>query len=130
MTMVAGRACLEQLDEAAFDRLAVMGERVRSELSSYFASADHPGQITGDGSLFRIHPHLRPIRSYRDARHEPTEADFMAYVHRGLLNRSVYLTTYGMGCLSTAMTDSDIGHLIDAVTAAWAAATSGASGGA
>lgn len=114
-TMVAGLACMEQLDTAAFDRLATMGERVRGGVRAIFAETGFPGQVTGDGSLFRLHPHDRPVRNYRDARHDPAEAAFMARLHRQLLNRGVYLTTYGMGCLSLAMTDVDLGHLLDAV---------------
>ena len=119
LTMVAGRACLEQLDDAAFERLASMGATVRSELNRFLADADRGGQVTGEGSLFRLHPHRRAVRGYRDARHSAAEAQFMAQVHRELLNRSVYLTTYGMGCLSLAMTDADIELLVAAVKQAW-----------
>lgn len=122
VTMVAGRAAMEQLDQAAFDRLAAMGDRVRAGLLAGFAAAGFAGQVTGAGSLFRIHPHTRPVRGYRDARHDPAEAAFMAAVHRGLLNRGVYLTTYGMGCLTLAMTDADLDHLVSAIAAAVAEA--------
>ena len=118
VTMVAGRAAMEQLDEAAFVRLAAMGERVRQGIRAHFAALGFAGQVTGDGSLFRIHPHLRTVRGYREARHEPAEAQFMAGVHRRLLNGGVYLTTYGMGCLTLAMTDADLDHLVGAVAAA------------
>ena len=118
VTMVAGRACMELLDEAAFDRLADMGERVRAGLRETFVGAGFPGQVTGDGSLFRIHPHDRPIANYRDTHLSPSEAGVMARLHRGLLNRGVYLTTYGMGCLSLAMSDGDLDHLVSAVAGA------------
>lgn len=63
VTMVAGRACLELLDAAAFERLATMGERVRRGLSVMLLDElSQPGQVTGDGSLFRLHPHDRPLR--------------------------------------------------------------------
>ena len=109
---------MELLDQAAFDRLAVMGERVRAGIRETFAGAGFPGQVTGDGSLFRIHPHDRPIANYRDTHLSPAEAAVMARLHRGLLNRGVYLTTYGMGCLSLAMSDGDLDHLVSAVAGA------------
>ncbi len=118
VTMVAGRACLEQLDEAAFDRLAAMGERVRQGFRDAFATLGFPSSVTGAGSLFRIHPHDRDVRSYRDARHDPDESAFMARVHRNLLRAGVYSTTYGMGCLSLAMTDADLDHLVTSVAGA------------
>ncbi|MCC6434595.1 MAG: aspartate aminotransferase family protein [Acidimicrobiales bacterium] len=122
VTMVAGRACLELLDAAAFERLATMGERVRRGFRAMFDQLSQPGQVTGDGSLFRLHPHDRPLRGYRDARPQGEESAMMGRVHRELLNRGVYLTTYGMGCLSLAMTDEDLDHLLDAGQAAFAAA--------
>ncbi|MEZ5232773.1 MAG: aspartate aminotransferase family protein [Acidimicrobiales bacterium] len=124
VTMVAGRACLQQLDDAAFVRLAAMGERVRAGVRAAFEELSMPGQVTGDGSLFRIHPHDRTVRSYRDARHRGDEATFMARVHRDLLNGGVYLTTYGMGCLTLAMTDADLDHLVAAIGAALRSARS------
>jgi glutamate-1-semialdehyde 2,1-aminomutase len=120
VTMVAGRACMEQLDPAAFDRLAVMGERVRAGLRDGLAALSFPGQVTGAGSLFRLHPHDRPIRGYRDTRHSPGEAAFMARLQRRLLGRGIYGSSYGMGCLTLAMTDADLDHLVGAVTGALA----------
>ncbi len=118
VSMVAGLACMELLDPAAFERLARMGERVRAGIRDAFATAGHPGQVTGDGSLFRIHPHDRPIAGYRDSYPSPEEAAVMARLHRHLLNRGVYLTTYGMGCLSLAMSDDDLDHLVSSVAGA------------
>ena len=39
----------------------------------------------------------------------------MVQLHHRLLERQVYLSSYGMGCLSLAMTDDDIDHLVGAV---------------
>lgn len=118
MTMTAGLACMQQLDDAAFARLAEIGERCRSGLRSAFAEADLAWQVTGSGSLFRIHPNQRTIRSYRDTRHSSDEAETMAQLQRDLLDRQVYLSTYGMGCWNLATSDDDIDLFIQAITTA------------
>jgi glutamate-1-semialdehyde 2,1-aminomutase len=114
VTMVAGWACMAQLTDASFDRLARLGECLRSGLRGVFDRAEIGWQVTGEGSLFRIHPHRRPVRGYRDAHHSPSEAATMVALQHRLLEREVYLSSYGMGCLSLAMTDADLDHLLAA----------------
>ena len=72
-------------------------------------------QVTGAGSLFRIHPNQREIRSYRDTRHSSDEAATMADLQRELLGRQVYLSSYGMGCWSMSTTTDDIDHFVSSV---------------
>jgi glutamate-1-semialdehyde 2,1-aminomutase len=115
VTMVAGRACMAQLTDAAFDRLAQLGERARQGFRATFERGGVDWQVTGEGSLFRLHPHGRAIRSYRDTHHSPAEAATMAALQHRLLERQVYLSSYGMGCLSLAMTDADVDHLVGAL---------------
>ncbi len=125
VTMTAGLACMQQLDAAAFAHLDALGDRCRRGLRDAFASSALRWQVTGSGSLFRIHPNQRSIRSYRDARHSSDEAATMADLQRGLLRRQVYLSTYGMGCWNMATTYDDI-DLFVAATIAAATAEAGA----
>lgn len=118
ITMTAGLACMQQLDEAAFTRLDEIGERCRAGLRTAFEAAGMAWQITGAGSLFRIHPNQRTIRSYRDTRHSSDEAETMAALQRNLLERQVYLSTYGMGCWNLATSNDDIDHFVESVIAA------------
>ncbi|MCP5025776.1 MAG: aspartate aminotransferase family protein [Actinomycetia bacterium] len=115
VTMVAGHACLAQLTDRSFDRLAELGDQARGGLERAFADAGVKWQVTGEGSLFRIHPHQRPVRAYRDAVHTPAEAARMAHLQRQLISRGVWYSGYGMGCLSLAMKEADIDHLVAAV---------------
>ena len=71
--------------------------------------------MTGAGSLFRIHPHQRPIRGYRDAHLDSDEVTVMASLQHRLLEREVYFSGYGMGCVNLATSDADINHLLTAV---------------
>lgn len=122
ITMTAGLACMRQLDQAAFDHLDAIGDACRSKLTAGFAASDLAWQVTGAGSLFRIHPNQREIRSYRDTRHSSDEAATMATLQRGLLDQGVYLSDYGMGCWSVATTFDDIDHFVRAVIAVATAA--------
>ena len=115
VTMTAGLACMQQLDDAAFTHLDMIGEHCRSSLRQAFAETQLGWQVTGAGSLFRIHPNQRTIRSYRDTRHSSDEAATMAELQRQLLRSEVYLSTYGMGCWNVATSVADIDHFVTAV---------------
>ena len=125
VTMTAGLACMQQLDDAAFAHLDMVGEATRVGLRDAFADTGLAWQVTGAGSLFRIHPNDRPIRSYRDTRHSSDEAATMANLQRRLLDLQVYLSTYGMGCWSLATTVDDVDHFIAAVLDAATETTGG-----
>ena len=122
ITMTAGLACMQQLDEAAFTHLDMIGEHCRSSLRQAFAETDLAWQVTGAGSLFRIHPNQRTIRSYRDTLHSSDEVATMGELQRQLLQRQVYLSTYGMGCWNVATSTGDIDHFVAAVVDAAAVA--------
>lgn len=115
VTMAAGLACLEQLTSQAFERLDDLGDRARAGIRDVVSGRGLRWQVTGEGSLFRIHPHDREIRGYREARHRGGEAAAMVQLQRRLLDHGVHLSSYGMGCTSLAMTDDDVDHLVTAV---------------
>ena len=118
VTMRAGIAAMELLDEAAFARLNAMGEAVRSGLDDAFRRHNVPGRTVGLGSLLKIHFTDRPVRDYRSAYPTEDEAKRQAVFNRALLNRGVLAAGYGLMALSTAMTDADIRAIIDAVSGA------------
>jgi glutamate-1-semialdehyde 2,1-aminomutase len=115
ITMVAGLAAMKLMDQAAFDDLNRKGETVRQQMREAFTLANAEGQVTGQGSLFRIYPHSRSMRTYRDAWMRPDEQARMNDLFAALVNRGVYMSPYGMGCLSTAMTDEDLARLPEAL---------------
>ncbi|MDE0874719.1 MAG: aminotransferase class III-fold pyridoxal phosphate-dependent enzyme, partial [Acidimicrobiales bacterium] len=115
VTMTAGVACMRELEETSFDRLDNIGNQIRQGLKVLFEEQSIEWQVTGAGSLFRIHPHQRPIRGYRDAHLDSDEATVMASLQHRLLEREVYFSGYGMGCVNLATSDADIHHLLTAV---------------
>jgi len=118
VTMRAGIAAMQLLDEAAFARLDAMGEAVRGGIDAAFRRHSVPGRTVGLGSLLKIHFADRPIRDYRSAYPTDEEARRQAVFNRALLNRGVLAAGYGLMALSTPMTDGDIHAIIEAASGA------------
>jgi glutamate-1-semialdehyde 2,1-aminomutase len=110
VSMAAGLAAMAPLDEAAFDRLNAAGERLRARLGEVLRASRVAGQVTGDGSLFRLLLTARPLRSYRDAADPDAEARVeRLFLH--LLDAGVLVNTNGLGCLSTPMGEREVEEL-------------------
>jgi len=106
ITMAAGIATLEQLTESAFAWLNGSGDRLRERLRKLGAKHGVPMQVTGIGSMFKIHFSAEPVIDYRSgqrASHVIHEALFMFGLNRGL-----FLSSGGRCCLSTAMGEADV----------------------
>jgi glutamate-1-semialdehyde 2,1-aminomutase len=124
VTMRAGLAAMELLDEAAFARLDATGEAVRTGIDEAFRRTGVPGGTVGLGSLLKIHFTDRPIRDYRSAYPTEQEARRQVIFNRGLLNRGVLAAGYGLMALSTPMTDADIDIIVAAASDALAEVSS------
>jgi glutamate-1-semialdehyde 2,1-aminomutase len=107
VSMAAGLAAMTALDEAAFQRLDVLGGRCRTRLGDAFRASGVRGQVTGEGSLFRLLLTDRPLRSYRDAADTAAEARTRR-LFQHLLDAGVLVNTNGLGCLSTPMTAREV----------------------
>jgi glutamate-1-semialdehyde 2,1-aminomutase len=118
MTMAAGRASMLLLDQAAYERLDAMGEKVREGFRRAFADAGHPGRVTGAGSLLRFHVVDREITDYRGAYLNAQEAGLMAALHRGMINHGLLAAGNGLCALSTAMQDADLEAILNGFSAA------------
>src|SRR5215213_7951203 len=120
VTMRAGIAAMELLDDAAFARLDAMGEAVRAGIDAAFKRHGVPGGTVGLGSLLKIHFADRPIRDYRSAYLTEQESRRQAIFSRGLLNRGVLAASYGLMALSTPMTEEDAEAIVAAASASLA----------
>ncbi|KRE11540.1 class III aminotransferase [Bosea sp. Root483D1] len=116
VTMRAGLAAMELLDEAAFARLDAIGDRLRSGTDEAFSRHGVPGRAVGMGSLAKIHFTDRPVRDYRSAYAGSEETARMARFNRALLDRGVLAAGYGLIALSTPMTDADIETVLAAIS--------------
>ena len=97
------------------DRLNAMGDRLRREGNQAFADAGEPGQLAGDGSLFRIILTSDRITNYRSAVRNAQPASRMAELHRRLMESGIIIGKAGLGCLSPPMTETDVDHFLAAL---------------
>jgi glutamate-1-semialdehyde 2,1-aminomutase len=117
VTMRAGLAAMELLDEAAFARLDTIGQAVRDGVDAAFRRTGVPGGTVGLGSLLKIHFTDRRIRDYRSAYLTDAEAKRQAVFNAGLLNRGIFAANYGLMALSLPVTDADVDAIVAAAGA-------------
>ena len=115
LTMVAGYAALEQMTPAEYDRIGRLGRKLRDEGNSIIAAAGAKGQITGDGSLFRILFTDEPIANYRSSMQQSAVSDLIAKLHINLLDEGVIISKTLLGCLSTPMGEQEVGFFLSAL---------------
>ncbi|WP_416898725.1 MAG: aspartate aminotransferase family protein [Minwuia sp.] len=121
LTIVAGRAAMTDWTPEAVDNLNAKGEQCREALREAIRIANVPGQVTGSGSLFRIHVHGRQMTTYRDTYPTAAEAERTHALAHGLIGEGVFTSTYGLGCLSTSTSDADVARLADATVTVYRA---------
>lgn len=119
LSMAAGLAAMDLLTRDAIARLNSLGDRARAYIREAFNLADVNGQVTGEGSLILIHFSSDPLGDYRSTwrAHTDRPGKMLDELFRGLLNRGIYFSTWGLGCLSTPMGELEIDHLADSVLA-------------
>jgi glutamate-1-semialdehyde 2,1-aminomutase len=121
ITMVAGHAAMEMMTAAEYQRLDVLGQRVRTGLADVMETRGVSWQVAGQASLFKLHPHPRPVVDYRSGM--PTRAEQAAAeaFYLAMLGEGFVLTPDLCGALSTAMTEREIDALVDSADRVFAA---------
>jgi glutamate-1-semialdehyde 2,1-aminomutase len=117
MTMVAGAVAMELYDEAAHDRLAGLGERLREGLREAIKITGRRGQVTGAASMIGLFHTDSPMGGWRQTLNmmaaDPTVMQQSDTFFRHMLNRGVYMASQGFMVLSTAMTEADIDFILE-----------------
>lgn len=117
MTMAAGLAAMEMFDEAAFDRLSRLGERLRAGLREALRIAGVPGAVRGAESMVQLWHTDKDVVTYRDltaARDGNVDVRKRAEtVFRHLLNNGILIGAPGFFVLSTAITEEEVDHAIE-----------------
>lgn len=125
ITMVAGETSMRLLTQEEIDRLGALGDRAREGIAAAMQEADISGQVTGLGSLFRIHVHNRPLSDYRSMLMTDAEKNLLARIVGHMRDNGVFVNERGVCSLSTPMTEAEIdaflGCFKGAVTAAYGA---------
>ena len=121
LTMAAGAAAMRAFDRAAFDRLAAIGDRLRAGLREALRISGVEGTVTGATSMTGFFLSARPMETYRDIAAimgaDPRIGRRAEHLFRHLLNHGVYMGSYGFFVLSTATTESDVDHIVEATLA-------------
>src|SRR3546814_6497764 len=73
ITMTAGLATMVLLTPEAHANMDALGDRLRAGVRAVFERRNFPGQVTGMGTLFKIHMHNRPISDYRRSEEHTSE---------------------------------------------------------
>lgn len=112
MSMSAGLATLEDLNPDAFARLDALAERLDAGIRECFQRHRIKGQITGLGSLRRVHLTERPLTDYRSTILDVDSAKRVSRFAALLFEEGVIIAGNGLMALSTAMSEPDIDSII------------------
>jgi glutamate-1-semialdehyde 2,1-aminomutase len=119
VTMSAGLAAMTHFDEAAFDRLSRLGQRLRNGLNEALRISGAPGVVTGAASLTGLFLIDRHINNYRDLVEvmvaSPTLGKRSEALFRYLLNHGLLMGAQGFFVLSTATTEAEVDYIIEVV---------------
>ena len=113
VTMVAGEAAMRYYGQDEIDRLGALGDQVRNGVADAFAEAGLAGQVTGLGSLFRIHVHNRPLNDYRSSLMSPQEKTMLAAILGHMRDNGIFVNERGVCSLSTPMGEPEIDAFLD-----------------
>ncbi len=116
VSMTAGLVTMQLLTPECYDRLEALGEHARAGIAAAFAASGYPGQVTGVGAMFLLHPHTRPVTDYRATYRRPDDALALKALHRALLQAGYILSPTGAGFLSSVMTEADLDGFAAALT--------------
>lgn len=114
VSMVAGRVAMEAMTLDDFGQLERLGDGLRERISDLVAKHDAPFSIAGAASLFCIHPKRALPSTYADAIMTPEEATRLRNLCRVFRQEGILLPFGAAACLSTPMTQADIGSIAGA----------------
>ena len=114
VTMTAGLAAMKLLTPQAHGHIDRLGAKVRAGIAEIFRQRDFRGQVTGMGSIFKVHTHDRPIIDHRSHYASGEEVRTLETLQIELLRRGHLISAKGYGFTTTPMTDADIDSFLTA----------------
>ena len=129
ITMVAGEAAMRCFTADEVERLGALGGRARAGITRAFADAGIPGQVTGMGSLFRIHVHARALVDYRSSLMSTHEKAFLSAIVQHMRAHGIFINDRGVCSLSTPMGETEIDTFLERFSAALRATGTAAAAG-
>jgi glutamate-1-semialdehyde 2,1-aminomutase len=113
LSMTAGFASMQALDQPAFAHLEELGDRLRARLTNTIETRQAPFCVTGAASLFRIHAKRRRPTDFREAFASPAEVDVMKQLSRFFAGEGVILPSATTASLCVPMTMADVDLVAD-----------------
>ena len=105
--MVAGLAGMQALDQAAYEHLESMGQRMRQQCQTSIDEAGAPMQVSGIGAMFSIYFHQRNAVDYRSYYKSAAENAATERFHQVMMQQGVLIAPTATCFLSTAVTSAD-----------------------
>jgi glutamate-1-semialdehyde 2,1-aminomutase len=112
VTVAAGKKVLDLLDDAAYAKLADLGERLARGLREAIEHTGVTAHVTHVNSLLNVHFTPEPPSDFDAA--QAADAVATAAFHLGLLNRGVFIAPRGMIALATITEEGDVQRFVDA----------------
>jgi glutamate-1-semialdehyde 2,1-aminomutase len=125
MAMAAGKATLERLDPAAYERLEELSDRLARGLAERARRAGVPVQVNRVGSMLTVFFSQAPVFDAQSAR--ASDARRFGRFFHAMLERGVYLppSQFEAAFVSTAHSSDDIDQTIEAAGQAFAEVAKG-----
>lgn len=115
VSMVAGQVSLDLLTREALADLSRYGDQVRNGIAALARTQGYNISVTGQGSLFRLHPKAPAPVDYASFHQTSEERRQIAGIVDGLQARGVLISNTGLGALSTPMQDAEIYKFLSAL---------------
>lgn len=115
VTMMSGIAALEDLTPTSFEHLEALGDQFAEEAMACFKRHGVAAQITGMGSLRRIHMIDASISDFRSLFAAGDKSGQVAALAKAVFDEGVLMATNGLMAFSTPMTSTDIEEIVAAL---------------
>ncbi|WP_105567110.1 aspartate aminotransferase family protein [Microbacterium halophytorum] len=120
LALVAGAACMQELDEAAFERLNGYATRIMTEVNSWSQNRNSPLAVYGKGFSHLAYGYMKEpgfaITTHRDYWRN-LDGEKTQIISLELANRGFFPVHRGEFSLSLPMTDADISSFIETLQA-------------
>lgn len=115
MSMMAGIAAIEALTPESFEHLEALGSRFAAGMQDVFLRLGIAGQVTGRGSLRRVHLNTAELSDFRSTVLAGADgAKRVTALSRLLFDEGVIIAANGLLAFSTAMNFADVDEIIAA----------------